>query len=951
MKRLFTITVILLFSWGANFIYGQALSGTYYIGSAGTRPGGGDPDYATLKAACDDLNAKGVGGPCIFYFCESKNYVEPNDVWLGPTGTSATNTITFKPYTAVTCSLSFTKTTLLGGTGAIEGSFVIGSPTGVNTNLVSTNYVTFDGSNTTNGSSQDLTVIGPTTSETKSIIRVFGNNNNLTFKNLKIINNSTSASSTAPINVTNYNNGTTNYTPDYIFVQNNVLNSVSGNGAQGVVFSNSGTPTVGCTNIEVSNNIITHRGTRGIMLNYVNDANIFGNSISANMQLASAAGAGIWLSTGTSAAGTFNIYYNKFSALAFLNNTAGVSNGYIAIDNQFSSPKIVNIFNNFITGFVTTGAVSNSKIYGIRHTGGSTSYIYNNTIVINDMVNMTNFGSSFIAGIAFATAANPEASPSGKCYLKNNIIISNETTMPTWGIRRVGTGGNFYSNYNNIYVSSPTTSNVGYLNDANKNTLADWQGTPIARDTNSVSKAVNFVSTTDLHLSGASIGDNDLTGTVLAAVTTDIDGETRDALFPYMGADENLTTPLHSLTPRTVPMTAGINNATAFGSKGVLGTDGSATFYAHWDANYLYLGWSGGKTNYSSDLYYAAIDTDPDGANGTDNEVYGVSFLTGAPNLDYYIVYENNSSFYGIPATEGNAIEIYNVQSGNWSWVSRTGGNDGTNSRVDFQDGGGEVRLRVPWSTLNFTPGTGTKLGIVMWNNNSNANYMWARVPTNNPVNGATPKVLEKMFVYNNTGNGVDLSTEGILTALPVELTTFTASYKDKLVTLSWQTATEINSYSFEVERSEDNTNWIKIGSVNAAGNSNKVNNYEYFDNINKEGKYYYRLKQIDLDGSYKYSNIVEVNAVMPIQYSLSQNYPNPFNPSTKINFAIPTNAKVTLNVYGITGELVKTLVDEELAAGNYVIDFDASGLASGTYFYRIIANDFVQTRKMLLIK
>lgn len=187
--------------------------------------------------------------------------------------------------------------------------------------------------------------------------------------------------------------------------------------------------------------------------------------------------------------------------------------------------------------------------------------------------------------------------------------------------------------------------------------------------------------------------------------------------------------------------------------------------------------------------------------------------------------------------------------------------------------------------------------------------------------------------------------------ALPVELSNFVASFKNNLVTLTWQTATEINSYCFEVERSNDNTTWVKIGSVNAGGNSNKVLNYEYFDNITTDGKYYYRLKQIDLDGSFKYTSIVEVNAVMPIQYSLSQNYPNPFNPTTKINYSIPVNAKVTLNIYSITGELVTTLVDEDLAAGNYTIDFDASRLASGTYFYRIIANDFVQTKKMILIK
>ncbi len=947
MKKLLTL-IILVMIIGNGTGFGQALSGTYYIGDAGTKPGGGDPEYTTLKGACDDLNSKGVGAPCIFYFTESKTYIEGNDIWLGVTGTSSTNTITFKPYTAVVCTLSFTNLNNSGLSGSIDGCFAIGSPTGVNTNLVPTSYLIIDGSNSNDGTSRDLIIIGPGTSLQKSVIRIFGNNDYITIKNCEIINNSTSSSSTAPINITNYS--ASNYSPDNFTISNNILISNNGNGGLGVYISNSGTPTVGCTNITINGNSILHRRTRGIMFNYVNDANVFDNSFSANLQLSSGAGAGVYLTTGTGNNGTFNIYNNKFSSLSFLNNTAGASNGYIAIDNQLATPKIVKIYNNFITGFTITDLVANSKIYGIRHTSTSISYIYNNTIVLPEMINMTNFGSSLIAGIAFATAATTEISPNGKCFLKSNIIVSKETTMKTWCIRRVGTGGTFTSNYNNLFLDNQTNSFIGYSNNQDKSTLVDWQGTPIARDTNSVSKSVSFTSATDLHLFDTSIGDYDLTGTPISGITTDIDGNTRDALFPYMGADENTTYYLHSKTPRTVPMTAAVNNATAFGTKGVLGTDGDATFYAHWDATYLYLGWSGGKTNYSSDMYYAAIDTDPDGSNGTDNTVNGVSFLNGAPNPDFYVVYENNESFYGLPVTNGNAFEIYNVNSG-WQFLSRADGDNGTDSQVDFKDAGGEVRYRIPWSTLNFTPQSGSKIGIVMWNNNASSNYMWGRVPTNNPTNGSTPKTLENMFVFDNTGSGVDVSIDGILTALPVELTSFQANYNENLVTLTWQTATEINSYCFEVERSNDNTTWVKIGSVNAGGNSNKVLNYEYFDNITTDGKYYYRLKQIDLDGSFKYTSVVEVNAVMPMLYSLSQNYPNPFNPTTKINYSIPVNAKVTLNIYSITGELVTTLVDEDLTAGNYTIDFDASKLASGTYFYRIIANDFVQTKKMLLIK
>lgn len=958
MKKIFIVFLSLSF----NLIFAQALSGTYYIGDPGTKPGGGDPEFTTLWAACSTLTANGVSGACTFYFTESKTYTEATDVYLGVTGTSSTNTITFKPYSGVVCTLSFTSSAVR--TSGIDGHWVIGTSDYYNTtSLVSTNYVTIDGSNSSGGTSKDLVILGANASGQKSIIRVYGNNDYITIKNCIIINQNTSGNSTAPIQFTNRYDGTTNFTPDNYTINNNTLTSNSGNGALGVWLSNSGTPTVGMTGVTVSNNIILHRGTRGIMCNYVNDANIFGNQISSNLQLASGAGAGIWLSTGTSASGTFNIYNNQFSSLSFLNNMAGASNGYIAIDNQLTSPKVVNIYNNFITGFTITSAVSNSKIYGIRHTSTSTSNIYNNTIVIPEMTNMSSFGSSLIAGIAFATAATSEASPTGVIDIKNNIVISNESTMKTWGIRRVGTGGTFTSNFNNIYFVTGD-NHTGFWNTVDQTALSSWI-TASSQDSNSVSKEVNFVSATDLHLTGSSLGDNDLIATPISGITTDIDGQTRDLYYPYKGADESISKKLPSAF-HTVSMSSSLNNIQAFGYGSLLGSDGAGIdFYATWDDTYLYLGWSGGNTNYSSDMYYAAIDTDPDGTNGTTNAIEGVGFLAGAQKPDYYVVYENNSSFYGVPTSNGNAFEVYGVSGGNWSWISRTDGNDGTTSRVVFSSSGGEVRLRVPWSTLgSFTPGASSKLGIVMWNNNSSGDYMWARVPTTNPSNGSTPKTLTNYFKFSSTATGVNPSTDRDDTIWPVELTSFVAKVVNKVVELNWTTATEINNYGFEIQRSinlnsTNDANWEKIGFVSGSGNSNSPKTYTFVDKNPLSGKVFYRLKQIDNDGTLSYSNVVEVefNKLIPQEFTLYQNYPNPFNPATTIRYAIANTSNVRLIVYSINGELIKELINERQEAGEYNVSFDASQLASGTYIYRLIANDivsgkdFVITKKMMLIK
>ncbi|MDG5490153.1 T9SS type A sorting domain-containing protein [Psychroserpens sp. SPM9] len=212
-------------------------------------------------------------------------------------------------------------------------------------------------------------------------------------------------------------------------------------------------------------------------------------------------------------------------------------------------------------------------------------------------------------------------------------------------------------------------------------------------------------------------------------------------------------------TPKTVSMSASENNSTAFSAEGTIATS-ITTFYTHWDANYLYIGWSEGRTNYSSDMYYVAIDTDPNTASGTSNAIEGVGFATGNNLPDYYAVFENNSSFYGLPAGNGNAIEFYNGTSGTWNFVSRIDGNDTVESKIDFQDSpNGEVRIRISWAALDFTPGDDKPIGLTYWTNNSSGNFMWSRFPNANPSTGATSKTLTHQIIFNSTGAGVNPST------------------------------------------------------------------------------------------------------------------------------------------------------------------------------------------------
>ncbi|MFA6978909.1 MAG: T9SS type A sorting domain-containing protein [Ignavibacteriaceae bacterium] len=242
--------------------------------------------------------------------------------------------------------------------------------------------------------------------------------------------------------------------------------------------------------------------------------------------------------------------------------------------------------------------------------------------------------------------------------------------------------------------------------------------------------------------------------------------------------------------------------------------------------------------------------------------------------------------------------------------------------------------------------------------------------------------VPNKYAVYNNSTNNIaaknnywgtstsssisnalfdyyDNSSKGIVNyvpfyptrELPVELINFQVIASNQSVDLMWQTATEVNNNGFEVERNST-ASWSKIGFVEGNGTTTTPKKYSFHDENLPDGKYSYRLKQIDFDGRFEYSHsvVVEISDA-PKVFALSQNYPNPFNPSTKIKFSIPQTSFVTLKVYDMLGKEIITLINEEKTIGNYEIDFNASNLSSGVYFYKIQASSFIDTKKFILLR
>ncbi len=195
---------------------------------------------------------------------------------------------------------------------------------------------------------------------------------------------------------------------------------------------------------------------------------------------------------------------------------------------------------------------------------------------------------------------------------------------------------------------------------------------------------------------------------------------------------------------------------------------------------------------------------------------------------------------------------------------------------------------------------------------------------------------------------------------MPVELIYFNYQLTGLAVLLSWGTATEVNNYGFNVERNSGSL-WQTITFVMGSGTSNSPKYYSFYDTTVASGKtYLYRLKQIDNDGSYKYSDTLVVSIISgikknknipPLNFSVSQNFPNPFNPVTNIKLELPQSAEIIFRVYNIAGQLVFEDHYANVLPGSYTISFDGSGLSSGVYYYYVTAGRYSQAKLMVLLK
>ncbi len=688
------------------------LAGTYYIvgDSTGTSP---DPsrEFNTLHVAIGQLNS--LINP-------------PTDtvrllIWQSYSTTQSSTTMQHVSTFPVIIKPAPGRTGLvIDYSSTTNGIFRIGADD--NDPNTKPDNVTIDGSNLPNGTTRDLTFRFSNTNM-RNGITIIGSSNRVTIKNLNIVNLGTSTQSSQGILIRPRYTTSTLLVPDSLTIENCSISHTGSVNSRGIGVNTSGTaisaPGVASTRNIIRDNII-NAGGEGIRLEFSSNFVITGNRITVSQSGTNTA-RGIYLADDNGATSNVSdIFNNQILSVAYTNATN--TNGVKAID--LTALGTYNIYNNFITGLSGptggTGIVRGLNVEGNGQT--ATLRFQHNSILIDDSPLNT---PDVIRG------ANFEGNLTSTRF-ENNIISVRENDAPnTYCIRLANaqTPTAFISNFNNFHVGG-TSSKVGLYGITDAPTLANWR-TATNRDANSVSKTVNFVSSADLHLTGSSNGDVDLIGTPIAAITTDIDGNARSPLFPYMGADE-------------------------------------------------------------------------------------------------------------------------------------------------------------------------------------------ASIP------------------------------------LPVELTAFNARTVEGGILLSWQTASELNNAGFEVQRRSEtrgaNAEWHVLGFVRGRGTTTEAQSYAFHDRT-ASGIVQYRLKQIDFDGRFDYSSIIEADAGLPKTFELSQNYPNPFNPSTVISYQLPLASDVKLEIYDMLGRNVATLVNERQEAGLYTYTLNATNFSSGIYFYRLQAGRFTATKKMMLVK
>ena len=582
---------------------------------------------------------------------------------------------------------------------------------------------------------------------------------------------------------------------------------------------------------------------------------------------------------------------------AYIQQTDNSNNtgGITALQSPILAGKEINDASNNKHGEVDPNSLNGMVIQGIHDEAGGTWNYYYNTVYIGGTVTTgANLTSCYTREILATNAT-----------FKNNLFYNNRTGNGTHlSINNNIAGGTFSSNYNVLISSNNGT--IGRWIGTN-NTFTAWK-TSSAGDKQSWStlnttitqaNLFNSVLTGDLRIKSGNTEAWIVSGKgiAVAGVNTDYEGTARSSAITSgttdIGADEFVATPPSN------------PNATADFAPG----SGVTSTYTLWGRTIAVINWGTGGTSYPTTVniqYYTGVNPSPVSGGNYSNSNWVVSPVGTLTAASYDITYYfGDNETYTITSPSTNTrLAKYNPSS--WEVFSTAGT--------------GIYQSELTWANL-------TVKSRGMWN----------------------------FSTYALTD---------VTSPLPVSITYFNAALTARDVRLSWATAWEINNKGFEVQRrsaAKDNsfTEWQTLGFVSGNGTTNNESDYNYTDSKLITGTYQYRLKQVDFNGNFEYFTLNSPSSVVigtPAVFDVFQNYPNPSNPNTKIDYQIPFSGKISLKVYDISGKEVSTIIDKSMDAGYYTSSFDGTNLASGVYFYRLIASsadgrNFTKTMKMILVK
>lgn len=528
MKRLLYLALFLItFSATVSAIN---FSGIYYCGPAGSKPGGGDPQFLSFKSVCDSLNTGTFSGNTVVYITGDLTEAVTPGLACNP----GTFTLTIKPYTGLNPTVTFLYPA--DANSGPSGAFIIGITAANNiawTDIVPTRNIIFDGSNIDGGTTRNLTFTTTTTSHRNAITMLFvGDVSNCVLKNCNVYYKSVGVSTSgslflAPVMIRARNSGT-DFVPSNITIQNNLIRSnfdgVFQN-AQGIGCYQSGTATAtNPTNIFIKGNAIEAK-CRGIGLYKTGSWQISGNYFKVNQDAANDLLAEAVLAIDVAAGSTTEISGNFISQI-YSKDSITATNGAAGI--RIESNGTYNVFNNFIFGLGLNTTMPNPSgyLYGIKVSSATaTANIYYNTIQMDSLGYTLGTGNLAVRGLFISDGINT---------VKNNIIKTTSVNFASYCFYRSGTTGTVVSNNNNFYAPGDSAM-VGFFNTANTPLLADWK---LASSQDSLSFEANpgLKSNTDLHLSAVSSPAYGK-AVVISSITTDIDGQQRK-VTPDCGADE-----------------------------------------------------------------------------------------------------------------------------------------------------------------------------------------------------------------------------------------------------------------------------------------------------------------------------------------------------------------------------------------------------------------------------